>query len=329
MCANLGVSEAQLQYFTIPAIVALVLCLGACGDEPASFQGYVEGDFLNIGAEESGRVVSLNVKEGDAIKAGTLLFNLDDTTAQADLTSAQTALMAAQAKLADLESGARQPEIEALIAQRDQAQASLELSRIQFARQQRLVDSGTRPKEVLDEARAELERDQARIAEITKDIEVAQLGSRINQIEAARQEVEAARAALDKAQYRLEQRSVDAPASGQVSEIVARPGEVVAAGMPVITMLPPGNLKVRFFVPQDRMASIGRGDEVSISCDGCPSAVTARVTFVAEEVEFTPPVIFSDESRDKLVVMMEARPEKPVDFLRPGQPVDVAPVPKK
>src|SRR5690606_32776936 len=120
-----------------------------------------------------------------------------------------------QAKLADLESGARQPEVEALIAQRDQAQANLQLSKIQFDRQKRLVESGTRPKEMLDEARATLERDEARIAEITKDIEVAQLGSRINQIEAARQDVETARAALDKANYRLDQRSITAPSAGQ------------------------------------------------------------------------------------------------------------------
>jgi HlyD family secretion protein len=301
------------------------VCLAACSEAPSSYQGYVEGDFLNIGPEEGGRVTQLLVREGDRVEAGTPLFTMDDTTAQADVTSAQTALAAAEATLADMKSGARQPEIEALIAQRDQGQANLQLSKIQFDRQNRLVESGARPKEMLDEARAALTRDQARIVEINKDIQVAQLGARINQIEAARQEVDAAQAVLDKANYLLARRKVEAPAQGQVSEIVTRPGEVVAAGVPVVTMLPPGNLKIRFYVPQGQMAQLGQGDEVSITCDGCPGPTTARISFVADEVEFTPPVIFSDQSREKLMVMMEARTQKPVDFLRPGQPVDVTP----
>lgn len=314
-----------MQPYSIPVLCILSLGLAACGEAPSSYQGYVEGDFLNIGPEEGGRVARLMVREGDRIETGAPLFDMDDTTAQADLVAAQTALLAAEARLADLKSGARQPEVEALIAQRDQAKANLQLSRIQFDRQKRLVESGARPKEMLDEARATLERDEARIEELNKEIEVAQLGSRTHQIEAANQEVKAAQAELDKARYRLEKRSVVAPAEGQVSEIVTRPGEVVAAGVPVVTMLPPGNLKVRFYVPQARMAQLGRGDAVTITCDGCPGPAQAHISFIADEVEYTPPVIFSDQSREKLMVMMEARTDKPVDFLRPGLPVDVEP----
>jgi HlyD family secretion protein len=305
------------------AAMSLLLGLAACGDGSGTFQGYVEGDFLLIGAQQGGRVVRLDVAEGSEVKAGDPLFALDDTAQQADLRAAQDAVTAAEARLADAKNGAREQEIEALIAQRQQAQASLKLSQLQFDRQQRLVNSGTRPPEMLDEARAALQRDQAGLDEINKQIEVAKLGSRVNQVEAAAAEAMGAEAALDKAQWQLDERQVKAPLSGRVTEIVARQGEVMQEGAPVVMLLPPRNLKIRFYMPEAMMATIKQGSDVVVSCDGCAEEVQAKVSFVASEVEFTPPVIFSDETRQKLVIMGEARPVRPVDFLRPGQPVTV------
>ncbi len=113
------------------------------------------------------------------------------------------------------------------------------------------------------------------------------------------------------------------PVEGTVQEIYYRPGEMVPADRPVVALLPPGNLKVRFYVPQTVLAHIAYGDTVKVGCDGCAGDLTARVKFIARQSEFTPPVIYSVEERSKLVFLIEAWPDDPGAF-RVGQPVDVS-----
>jgi len=131
-----------------------------------------------------------------------------------------------------------------------------------------------------------------------------------------------AQARLNSSQTRLARRSVFSPVTGTVQQIYYRPGEMVPAGRPVLAVLPPGNIKVRFFVPEAVLPSIAYGDAIKIGCDGCAKNLTARVSFIARQSEFTPPVIYSLEERAKLVFLVEALPEKPGD-LRVGQPLDV------
>jgi HlyD family secretion protein len=131
-----------------------------------------------------------------------------------------------------------------------------------------------------------------------------------------------ARANLDAAQTRLTRRTVHSPAEGTIEQIYYRPGETVPAGRPVVSLLPPGNLKIRFFAPQALLPSIKYGETVAVSCDGCDSGLTAKVSFIARSAEYTPPVIYSLDERAKLVFLIEARPEKPLKF-RVGQPVSV------
>ncbi len=135
-----------------------------------------------------------------------------------------------------------------------------------------------------------------------------------------------AQARLNSSQTRLARRKVFSPVDGTVQQIYYRPGEMVPAGRPVLALLPPGNIKVRFFVPEAVLPNIAHGDEVKIGCDGCANGLTARVSFIARQSEFTPPVIYSLQERAKLVFLIEALPEKPGD-LRVGQPVDVTLVP--
>ena len=131
-----------------------------------------------------------------------------------------------------------------------------------------------------------------------------------------------AKARLNSAQTRLSRRSVFSSVGGTVQQIYYRPGEIVPADRPVLSVLPPGNVKVRFYVPQAVLPSISYGDEVRVTCDGCAPALTAHVSFIARQSEYTPPVIYSLEERAKLVFLIEALPDKPSDF-RVGQPVDV------
>jgi HlyD family secretion protein len=131
-----------------------------------------------------------------------------------------------------------------------------------------------------------------------------------------------AKANLEWAQTRLSRRNAHSPGEGTIEQIYYRPGETVPAGRPVVALLPPGNLKIRFFAPQSVLPELKYGDVVGVSCDGCDKGLTAKISFIARSAEFTPPVIYSQEERAKLVFLIEARPEQPEKF-RVGQPVTV------
>lgn len=140
--------------------------------------------------------------------------------------------------------------------------------------------------------------------------------------DAAQATLRDAQARLNSAQTRLSRRQVFSPVNGTVQQVYYRPGEMVPADRPVVALLPPGNVKVRFFVPEGELPSLAYGDEVKVGCDGCAKNLTARVSFIARQSEFTPPVIYSLQERAKLVFLVEARPTEPSAF-RVGQPVDV------
>jgi HlyD family secretion protein len=140
--------------------------------------------------------------------------------------------------------------------------------------------------------------------------------------DAAQAALRQAQAQVNTAQTRLARRSIASPVTGTVEQVYYRPGEVVTAAKPIVALLPPGNIKVRFFVPEPVLARIAYGGEVKVHCDACASDITAKVSFIAKSAEFTPPVIYSQEERAKLVYLIEALPVDP-DGLRVGQPVDV------
>jgi len=142
-------------------------------------------------------------------------------------------------------------------------------------------------------------------------------------LEDAEATLRTAKARLNSSQTRLARRKLASPVSGTVQQIYYRPGEMVPAGRPVLSILPPGNIKVRFFIGEPLLPTIALGDTVEVTCDGCAGPVSARVSFIARSAEYTPPVIYSLEERNKLVFMIEARTETP-DGLRVGQPVSVA-----
>ncbi|HEY1543891.1 MAG TPA: efflux RND transporter periplasmic adaptor subunit [Xanthobacteraceae bacterium] len=140
--------------------------------------------------------------------------------------------------------------------------------------------------------------------------------------DAAQATLRQAEAQVNTAQTRLARRSIASPVSGSVEQVYFRPGEVVTASKPIVALLPPGNIKIRFFVPETVLARVSYGEEVKVRCDGCAADISAKVSFIAKSAEFTPPVIYSQDERAKLVYLIEALPENP-GSLRVGQPVDV------
>ncbi|MGZ8350803.1 MAG: HlyD family secretion protein [Allosphingosinicella sp.] len=286
-------------------------------------QGYVEGEYIRVAPAVEGRLMTLMVARGDQVKAGAPLFTLEDTSVAAARAESAASLARAEAELADRRRALRPEEITALEAERDEAAASLRLSAAQLARQEHLVTRGDSPRERLDESRAAHQRDTARLAAIEAQLALARQAGSDEQIRAAAAAVEAANAALAQAEWQLAQTAVAAPESGIVTDTFHEPGEWVAAGVPVVELLPPAKLKVRFFVPEPELAAIRLGAAVGVECDGCPE-LTAEITYIAPEAEFTPPVIYSQETRAKLVFLVEAHPREDAPaMLHPGQPVTV------
>ncbi len=228
------------------------------------------------------------------------------------------------ANLEDLQKGRRPTEIESLEAQLKQAQAALAFSEAQLKRQERLAGSLATSPEDLNRARASRDQDVEHIAQLKADLQTARLGARPDQIVAAEANVHALQAALSRAEWDLAQQSPPAPRDGLVFDTLYYPGEWVPAGRPVVALLPPENIKVRAFVAETRVAAIRVGDPVRVTIDGIAEPATGRVSFISPRAEFTPPVIYSRESRDKLVFMIEIRFDAGTAAqLHPGQPVDV------
>lgn len=318
-------------------VVLLVAAIGAAGlawnyyagrPDRMAWQGWIEGAFLFIGPDEAGRLVELTISEGDAIKKGERLYTVQNDLQAAEMQQAEAAMSEAEARLARAQAAQQRPEeISVLEAQKARAQAALEKSRPELARAKDLVARGVSSQSRLDEAAAAFASDQAALAAAQYQIDVGHLKARTEDIEAARAVVEQARSRVAAARVSLDRRAVVAPADGVVQEIFYRHGEVVPAGRPVLSLLPPANVKLRFFVPETGLARVSPGQKVEASCDGCTKPIEARVSFISRDAEFTPPVIFSLEERRKLVFRVEARPLDGA-HLRVGLPITVEPVAK-
>lgn len=308
--------------------LSLALLVAGCAEPRAPYyQGYAEAEYVRVALPFAGVLERLNVQRGMQVKAGEELFVLESENEAAMRREAEERLRNAEAQLANLRKARRPTEIAAVRAQIAQADAALELSEAQLKRTAQLVAQNFIAKEKYDEAQAARDRDRARVAQLKADLATAQLAARPDEIKAAEAAVAAAKATLEQAAWRLEQKSAAAPAAALVADTYFVKGEWVGAGAPVVSLLPPQNVKIRFFVPEAVLGALRVGQEMRVACDGCAADITARVSFIAPQAEFTPPVIYSRENRAKLVFLVEARPA-PEDAvkLHPGQPVEVTPM---
>ena len=311
---------------------AVALMAAAAGvivgcDHPPSdlVQGYVEGEFIYVAAPLAGTLESLSVRRGDQVRAGHNLFALEQAPEKDARDEAERKLIEARAKLEDAKKGMRPSEIDALTAQLKQAQAALRLAQRELARQEGLrAVPGAAVELEVDRARSARDQHRQRVAQLEAELNTAKLGSRVDQVAAAEAEVRAREAALARAEWELSQKRQQAPKAAFVFDTLYREGEWVPAGRPVVVLLPPDHIKVRAFVPEQRVAAIRLGDGVQVYMDGMPGGFQGRVTYISPRVEYTPPVIYSQESREKLVFMIEVLfdGDTAVD-MHPGQPVDV------
>lgn len=303
--------------------LATLLLLTACNRAPAtSWQGYAEGEYLYVAAPRGGRLLELTVHKGETVKSGTLLFRLDPEPEVTAVAEARRRMEQAGFRRDDLGSGERPSEIAALAAQREQARAGRDLAQSEFSRQERLLAKEIVPQEQFDRSRAALEESKAAVAMLDARLTTARLGGRSHQRQALGAEAAALGETLRQAEWNLGQKSPVAPGSGLVFDTLFELGELVPAGTPVVVLLPDAGRKARFFVPEPQLAGLCPGGKVKLRFDG--GELAATISYISPQAEYTPPLIYSRDSRSKLVYLVEARPD-PADAtrLKPGQPLEV------
>jgi HlyD family secretion protein len=320
------------------AIIVTVLLIAAAATRwwwtsrvppPAEWQGYAEADFIKVGPTQQGLLTSLYVARGTRVEVGAPLFDQDDANDVAARDQTARQLRQAEEQLANLQASGKPTEIQQAEANLADATAARDKIETDLRRNEALAKSAAVALQIVDQERADLRSANAKIQGLQAAL--AQLRAPIGregEIKAQQQLVESLRAAVAMAQWRIDQRHVTAPSAGIVADVLARPGETIPAGGPVVSILPPENIFVRFFVPETRLAEVHGGDKVTLVCDHCPADFTATVSFISPQAEYTPPVIYSEASRAKLVYMVEARPPRErAPLINPGQPVAVRPQP--
>ncbi|MFZ0268105.1 HlyD family secretion protein, partial [Caulobacter sp.] len=234
------------------------------------------------------------------------------------------------AQAVDAAKGQRPDELAVYDAQRAAALAALAQARADYHRVAPLAAKGFYAPARLDQVRAAMLTAEANVRTVERQRRVGTLGGRPDAIRAAESQAAAARDQLALAQDRLDQISPKAPAAARVQDVFYQPGEWVAANQPVVALLADDRVRLRFYVPQAEVALYRPGTRIAFACDGCKDGLEARINFVSPRAEFTPPVIYSRDARDRLVFLVEALPDHPAD-LPPGLPIDVVPLkgPKK
>jgi HlyD family secretion protein len=308
------------------ASIALLLMLAGCAQpEPPGYQGYAEGEFVLVASPFAGQLVRLQVQRGQQVIAGAPLFELEQDAERAGQREAKAQVETARAHAENLTAAQRPLEREQALAAVEEARSALELSTRERARLEQLFKKGFVSEAGLDSIRSRNERDRAALEQAQAQAALAgQSVGRQQEVSAARATVDAARASLSQRDWAVAQKSPQAPVSGLVYDTFFVAGEWVPAGRPVVSLLPPGNIKLRFYVPEPDVGGIKIGQRVSVSCDGCGAPIPSAVTYVSVRPEYTPPVIYSRQERAKLVFLVEARPDAEHAYqLKPGQPVDV------
>lgn len=302
----------------LPLVSAL---FAGCAPPMPLATGYVEGEYVQIASVATAQIVNLPIRSGDRVATGAVLAKLEKRDSEIALAQAEAALARAESQLANLRQGKRPEEIRVI-------EAALASARAQAGEAGRVADRliglaarGVATETQRDDAATAAEVAKARVAEIEANLAVARLPARANEIAAAEAALGEATAARDHARWQLGNREIAAPVAGVVTDVLRRTGEIAVAGQPILTLLPDNAVRLRLYLPEEALARVSVGALLDIRCDGCPAGLVARVTYIADGPEFTPPVIYSVGSRQKLVYLIEAAPAEG-SALKPGQIVD-------
>jgi HlyD family secretion protein len=304
----------------------LLLAMTGCSDDQAStYPGYVEGEFVYISAPVDGRLQHLYVARGEQVSENAALYALEGKDQQSQRSEAAERFASARAQVENLKSGRRPDERKMTQAQVDQARAASELAKSLLERDEQLFAKGLIPIMRLEQSRADATARAAQLVEASAQLRLASesIGRR-EEVNAAQGDAQAAAAVLDHADWQLEQRIGVAPSAALVQDTFYSPGEWVPATRPIVSLLPPQNIRLRLYMPETALAALKIGQVMSVRCDGCPAHIEATVSYISTEPEYTPPVLFSKENRARLVYRVDAKPSADaLQWLKPGLPVDM------
>lgn len=287
-------------------------------------QGYVEGDFMYIAAPAPGVLKILEVKKGDRIQPDALLFSLENESETQRYLQAQHQLDVEQSNLVDLQSGRRKTELDVLRAQLNGAIAAKRLAYSKLARNEKQAKSGAISEFELETHRSDYNQKAAVVEELQNRLSADKLPARDAQQQAQIARIEAAKSALNQSQWALDQMTRSASVTAQVFDTFYQVGEWVPAGSPVVSLLPPGKHKIRFFISAAQLPQVKVGKEIKVIVQPGSEPIGATIDYISADVEYTPPVIYSNERRDKLVFLIEAKTsESQASDLHPGMPVTV------
>ncbi len=308
-------------------LLALVFLLcSACGSEKDMFQGYVEGEYLYLSSSRSGRLEKLHVVKGEQIQKDMLVFELENESEKYALAQAKGEMQSALAQLNDMKVGKRPEEIAMATAMLNQARAEAKNANVLLKRNQELAAKGAISRQDLDTLRANAKAGNEKVSELMHQVEVYQLPNREQQIEAQSARYEASKAIVAQREWDLVQKQLYSPSAGLVYDTLYNEGEWVQAGSPVVWLLLQDEIKIRFYVPEELLSKVQYGQKVYVHVDGADQSYAAKINYISPSCEYTPPVIYSNETRSKLVYMIEAVPEELEvrKLLHAGQPVSVS-----
>ncbi len=301
------------------AVIAIVYP-GIQDPGPNVFNGYLEADYVYLAPADPGRIASISVEEGKRVFEGQQVFALDASRQISTLAAAEARVRVAAANLDNLQTGSRSQEVDVIRAELARAQAQRDLAEATLARSQQLFSTGAVSSAKVDTDTTALASNEAQVAELTARLEVAELPARDAQRIAAEATLQAAEADAATAREALNDRTVLTTVTGLVDKLFFEPGEVAGAGTPIVSMLPDDSLYAVFFVPEASRSGLGIGDALQLTCDGCGGPITATVTRIASSPQYTPPIIYSQEERSRLVFRAEAHIAD-APGLVPGQPI--------
>lgn len=342
MNSNICYNFYYIRLYSIAFLIFFVAMLSGCDQRKKAniFQGYVEGEYVYVASPFAGRLEKLMVLRGQIVQPTAMLYSLEAVRETKALARAEHDLNAQEAILQNLRLGKRPRELDVIRAQLAAARIAEAHSGKQQRRREELSQRRAVSQEKVEDAQSSHAADNMKVRELAARLDVAALPARKDEIAYQEAMVKRAEASLAEARWQLEQKSPLAPFGNApwylVVDTLFREGEWVAAGTPVVKLLPPDKVKVRFFVPEEAMNNLQVGQEVRVLLDGREEPVPCRISFIGEEAEYTPPVIYSNDTREKMIFFVEARPEalqadaeggkknpQLPGRLRPGQPVAV------
>jgi HlyD family secretion protein len=293
-------------------------------DGDVYFQGYSYGEYTYLFANADGVISKIPVKKGDFVEKGATLIEMDDFQLKNNYLIAVQRLNQEESEFKSLTNGVKEQELEVVKSQLNQAILSEKLAFRNLERNKKLFSSKAISAIEIDHILTEYENKKEKVNELNKQLKAMMSPVQKDKLAVKKHQIESARLQTVKAKWEWSQSKLIAPISSQVTDIIYSEGESIRAGKPIISLLPENKIKVRFFVPEHLLGTIKTNMKVAFKCSGCGEELFGIIRYISPQAEYTPPVIYSNESKSKLVYMIEAeQEEKSNATIKVGQPINV------